>query len=273
MSSANDDVYEVYAVRYAHMAERPRRMNFIVSDPHDDGDMPMDYFVWVITNARRSIVVDTGFDAAEARARGRTLLRLPREGLALLGVDAATVQDVVITHMHYDHAGTLDDFPQAGFHLQDLEMSYATGRHMCRRPFGYAYTADHVKAMVDRVFDGKVVFHDGDGTVAPGVSVHRIGGHTRGLQCVRVSTARGWLVLASDASHYYENMDADAPFPIVYNLADMIDGYGRMRALASSPGQVIPGHDPLVLARYTAPEPSLQGIVARLDVAPAGSGD
>ena len=148
--------YSVYAVRYARMSERPRQQNFIVCDLHDHSNMPMDYFVWVITNDRRTIVVDTGFDAAEAAGRGRELLRLPREGLAMLGVDAATVQDVVITHMHYDHAGTLDDFPQAGFHRQDLEMAYATGRCMAHKPFGYAYTREHVKTMVDKVFDGKV---------------------------------------------------------------------------------------------------------------------
>lgn len=262
------DTYEVYALRYGRMDERPRHTNFISCDPHDDGDMPLDYFIWAIISPRRTIIVDTGFDHTEAESRGRKLLRLPSEALAILGVNAAEVQDVVITHMHYDHAGTLGDFPQAGFHLQELEMSYATGRHMCHQPFGYAYSRGHVKQMVDQVFDGRVVFHDGDREIAPGVSVHLLGGHTRGLQCVRVHTARGWLVLASDASHFYENMEAVAPFPIVYNLADMVDGYTKMRHLAASPDHIIPGHDPLVLARYPAPEPAMQGIVARLDVAP-----
>ena len=268
MTATAPETYQVYAIRYGRMDDRQRRHNFIASDPHDNHHMPMDYFIWAIVNNRRSIVVDTGFDRAEAERRGRQLLRLPSEGLALLGVDAARVQDVIITHMHYDHAGTLGDFPQAGFHLQELEMSYATGRHMCQKPFGYAYSVGHVKDMVDRVFAGKVVFHNGAGEVAPGVSVHHLGGHTQGLQCVRVYTERGWLVLASDASHYYENMEASSPFPIVYNVADMLDGYATMRRLADSPAHIIPGHDPQVLARYPAPEPGLQGIVARLDVAP-----
>ena len=120
--------------------------------------------------------------------------------------------------------------------------------------------------MVRRVYAGRVRFHDGDAELAPGVSVHLIGGHTMGLQVVRVATRRGWVVVASDASHFYANMEEIRPFPIVYNLTDMVEGYDRLRALADSPEHIIPGHDPLVLERYPAPSNSaLQGIVARLD--------
>ena len=86
-----------------------------------------------------------------------------------------------------------------------------------------------------------------------------------GLQVVRVATRRGYVVLASDASHFYANMDEARPFPIVYNVADMMEGWAKLRSLADSPEHVIPGHDPLVLERYPAPSRELQGIVARLD--------
>jgi glyoxylase-like metal-dependent hydrolase (beta-lactamase superfamily II) len=86
-----------------------------------------------------------------------------------------------------------------------------------------------------------------------------------GLQIVRVATRRGWVVLASDASHYYANMEQSRPFPIVYNVGDMVEGWHRAQALADSAAHVIPGHDPLVLERYPAPAKALEGIVARLD--------
>jgi glyoxylase-like metal-dependent hydrolase (beta-lactamase superfamily II) len=72
-------------------------------------------------------------------------------------------------------------------------------------------------------------------------------------------------VLASDASHYYANMEQARPFPIVYNVGDMVEGWRRAHALAASKEHVIPGHDPRVLERYPAPAPALAGIVARLD--------
>jgi hypothetical protein len=79
------------------------------------------------------------------------------------------------------------------------------------------------------------------------------------------ATRRGWLVLASDASHFYANMEQVRPFPIVFSVADMVEGYARLRELADSPAHIIPGHDPLVLQRYPAPASGLHGIVARLD--------
>ncbi len=267
------ETYEVFAIRYGSVAGRLRRDNFIIAPEHPvdshDSEMPLDYFVWAIVNENRTIVVDTGFERTEGDKRGRTITRLPAEGLEIIGIDAAKIEDVIITHLHYDHAGTLDDFPAARFHLQESEMNYATGKHMCHEPFGHAYAADHVCTMVRRVFDGRVAFHDGDAEVAPGISVHWIGGHTAGVQCVRVLTKRGWLVLASDAAHFYENIEGIAPFPIVYSAADMVAGYGKMRGLAESGKHIIPGHDPLVMARYPIAKEGQEDVI-RLDVAPTG---
>jgi len=257
--------YEVYAIKYAHHARRASE-NFIGGDPHD-GPMPLDYFVWLIRGAGREIVVDTGFSAQMAAKRQRNHMRCPTEGLRLLDVDAGTVKEVVVTHLHYDHIGNFDLFPEATFHLQDLEMNYATGRHMGKPVFSGAYEVEDVVGMVRRVYAGRVRFHDGDADLAPGISLHLIGGHTMGLQVVRVATRRGWVVLASDASHFYANMEQARPFPIVYSVAAMVEGYDRLRALADSPAHIIPGHDPLVLERFPAPSngAGLQGIVARLD--------
>lgn len=111
-------------------------------------------------------------------------------------------------------------------------------------------------------------FHDGSSDIAPGISVHWVGGHTDGLQVVRVKTRRGWVVLASDASHFYANMDLQRPFPVVYNVGDMLEGYRTLDALADSHAHVIPGHDPDVLKRYPAAAPGLDGWVVRLDADP-----
>jgi glyoxylase-like metal-dependent hydrolase (beta-lactamase superfamily II) len=265
---SDPETYEVYAIRFGRFEQRLRRDNFTVPPDAHDGPMPIHYFVWAIVNANRTIVVDTGFDHAESGPRQRPLDRLPREGLAMIGVDAAKVENVIITHLHYDHAGTFDHFPAARFHVQELEMNYATGRHMCQASFRHAYTCDHVVGLVRRVFDGRVTFHDGDSEIAPGITVHHVGGHTMGMQCVRVFTKRGWIVLASDAAHFYENMNMGAPFPIVYSVADMLDGHARMKRLAVTPNHVIPGHDPLVMKYYPTPKKALEGVVVRLDVDP-----
>ena len=136
--------YEIFAIRYA-WRDAKRSDHFIGGDPHD-GPMPMDYFTWVIRGEGRTIVVDTGFTAEVSAKRGRTHLRCPIETLPELGIDPDSVEDVVLTHLHYDHVGNWDRFPKARFHLQDKEMQFATGRHMCKDPFRHAYEVEDVVA-------------------------------------------------------------------------------------------------------------------------------
>ena len=85
---------------------------------------------------------------------------------------------------------------------------------------------------------------------------------------MRVKTRRGWVVLASDASHYYEHFQKDRCFTLAYNLGDLLRGYRTLYDLAESPDHIIPGHDPLVLKYYPAVSPALEGIAVRLDVEP-----
>jgi glyoxylase-like metal-dependent hydrolase (beta-lactamase superfamily II) len=258
--------YEVYAIRYATVEKRASE-NFIGGDPHD-GPMPMDYFIWLASGPAGSFVIDTGFGEAAAAARKRTLLRSPAEGLRALGIDAARVPEVVITHLHYDHAGCLPLFPRARFHLQEDELAYATGPLMRHAALRTAFAVDDVLETVRALYSERVALHNGDRELAPGLSLHRIGGHTKGLQVVRLWTARGWLVLASDASHYYANMEEGRPFPIVLDVGAMLDGHERLRALAESPAHIIPGHDPEVMRRYPAAASNLAGIAVRLDREP-----
>lgn len=266
MSQSTLPHYEVYAIRYA-TRDAKRTNNFIGGDPHD-APMPMDYYLWLVRGNGLEFVIDTGFGPEVAKKRGRTLLRHPTEGLALLNVDASKVKDVVITHLHYDHVGTFDCFPAARFHLQDDEMSYATGRHMCLQQFNHGYEVDEVVGMVRLVYKDRVCFHKGDADLAAGLSIHRIGGHTHGLQCVRVHTKRGWVVLASDCSHYYEHFEKKRAFTTVFHVGELMSGYTKLEMLADSPKHIVPGHDPLVMQRYPAVSDELDGIAVRLDEAP-----
>jgi glyoxylase-like metal-dependent hydrolase (beta-lactamase superfamily II) len=265
---SDDATYEVYAIKYARH-DRPAAENYIGGDAHDTSE-PLAYYVWAIKGAQRSFVVDTGFDPQIAKKRGRTLLKPIGEGLKAIGIDAAAVKDVIVSHLHYDHTGNYDLFPAARYHLQDCEMAYATGRCMCHAHMRLPFEEDDVVAMVRKVFAGRVGFHDGADEIAPGISVHRIGGHSKGLQSVRVKTRRGYVVLAADATHLYNHIEQRRVFPITYNVAEVLEGYDTLLRLASSAQHVVPGHDPLVLKRYPAARAGLEDWVARLDADPLG---
>ena len=179
------NAYEIYALRYATMSPRTPNMNFLAPDPHDSAAQDLDYFVWLIRGNGRDILVDTGFNAEEATARARKLTLNPVDALERFGVAAASIRDIIVTHLHYDHAGNLDRFPNARFHLQEREMAYATGRCMCNGLLRHPFSVEHVTQMVRHVYGERVNFYSGDGEVAPGVTVHRVGGHSDGLQVVQ----------------------------------------------------------------------------------------
>ena len=256
--------WQVHAIKYADRNARTRADSFIFDDNHD-APHAMDYFMWLLRKGDRTILVDTGYDDAEAAARQRPIRLDPGAALAPFGLTPDDITEVIVTHLHYDHAGGLALFPNAHLHLQAAEMAFATGPCMCHDTLRMPFTAGHICEAVTRLYRGKLTFHDGSAEIAEGLSVHCIGGHSRGLQAVRVWTQAGWMVLASDAAHFYENVMQRKPFPIVVDLQDMLDGFGKLEALASKPELIVPGHDPLVREIYPV---DLADHITRLDVGP-----
>ena len=260
--------FEVYAVRYATREARSGE-HFHGHDPHDPHDphdvpMPMDYYVWVAVSEDRAVVVDAGFNAEVAAKRGRVHLMCPAEGLGRLGVDSEEVRLVILTHLHYDHVGNLEKFPAATFVVREEEMAFWTGRYAGRPLFRAMVEPKDVLHLVRENFAGRLRFVSDGEEVVPGVEVHRTGGHSRGLQVVRVSTARGALVLASDAAHFYANIEQDRPSSIVTDLPEMYGAFDLVRSLADSPAHMVPGHDPLVMERYPPAKEGLEGVAVRI---------
>lgn len=259
--------YELFAVRYA-TRDAQRSDHFIGGDPHE-GPMPMDYFLWVAVSKERTFVIDCGFTEEVAKKRKRTFIRCPIDALRLLDVDAEQVRDVILTHLHYDHVGNFDRFPQARFHLQEPEIHYATGHYMSYPRLAHSFEVEDVCGIVRLNFAQRVAFYNGSSELAPGVTLHAVGGHSAGLQFVRVHTRRGWVVVASDVTHFYENLESRRPFVTSFHVGEMLDGFEALIAQAPTPAHIVPGHDPLVMKRYPAVSPELEGIAVRLDVMPS----
>lgn len=258
--------YALYAIRYA-MRDARRSDHFVGGDPHD-GPMPMDYFAWVAVGDGRTVMIDTGFTREVAEQRGRTYLRCPVETLAELSIAPGDVQDVILTHLHYDHVGNFDRFPAAQFHLQEREIHYAVGKYMKYPRLAHSFEVDDVCGVVRLNYAKRVTFYDGDAELRPGIRLHRAGGHSAGLQFVSVHTARGWVVLASDVTHFYENMETSRPFTTAFHIGEMLEGFDLLRSVAGSDDRIVPGHDPRVMERYPPAREDLAGVIVRLDVPP-----
>lgn len=260
--------YKVYAIRYGHREGGLRSVDFYLGNPHDphEGPHELTYYLWAIVGEDgRAFVVDAGFTPeTSARRPGRQVDCDPTEVLKALGIDPAVQRDVLLTHLHFDHVGYYAAFPKARFWVHENEMSFWTGRYASREGYKRIIEPEDIIGLVALNFEGRLQHTAATATVAPGITLHAVGGHSPGLQVVRVETGNGAIVLASDAVHFYENLENDAPFCVVHSLQDMYKAFDSVRELADHPENIIPGHDPLVFERYPVVSASLDGYAVEL---------
>ena len=186
----------------------------------------------------------------------------PDKALGRLGIRPEQVTDVIITHMHWDHADGVDLFPKAQVWIQKDEFDYYT--HGARQPEdkdGHV-GLNYITALEKLNAEGRVHLVDGDAKeILPGVTVYTGGRHTFASQYVGVNTKAGRMVIASDNLYLYENLDKHVPIAQTFDAKSNLAAQDRMKGLAASPRLIIPGHDPEVFVRFPKPGDG----VARLD--------
>ena len=246
--------WNVIAVRYATL-ETTRSDAYYRYQAYGEPDGPqiLDYYFWILRRGDETLLVDTGFDPDAGRRRGRTCVIEPATAMAALGVGPDTVSRVVLTHLHYDHIGNLDRFPDAELLVPARELDFWLGPLARRAQFAHAVEAaelGHVLAAVDA---GRVRRLEGGEEIADGVHALHLGGHSPGQMALAIFGTRDGVVLASDAVHFYEELERDRPFGVMADLAEMYEAYDDLREVAGG-GHIVPGHDPAVMERYPAIE-------------------
>jgi glyoxylase-like metal-dependent hydrolase (beta-lactamase superfamily II) len=254
--SDNTTSYEVHGLRYG---SRPgnKATEFYGFHRYGELDEPcsMDYFVWLVRNNDRTVLVDCGYNRDRARENGRytknTLSNDVLDVLARMDVSAADVDHVVLSHMHRDHVGNASRFPNATFSMALEEFDFWTGPRSNRVIFSDTVEPEEVAAVEQLLHEERLLLVDQTAELLPGINAARLAGHTPGQMMTEVATATGSIVLASDAIHYWEEMERDRPFWFFVDLEGMYRSYDVLRELDSRPGTtVIPGHDPLVMSRF-----------------------
>ncbi|MGO4147589.1 N-acyl homoserine lactonase family protein [Paenarthrobacter sp. YAF11_1] len=246
------ELYEVIAVR---VGTRDTHRSDVYLNYHlygeRDGPAVVDYFFWILRNSKRTVIVDTGFGTEAGERRGRHLLLHPVEALERLGIHPGSVKDLVVTHGHYDHVGNVDLFPSATIHMAESEYEFWTSPVAGNTQFSY-YSEDHEIDQLRRAGnERRLRLFTGETSVASGIRLVEVGGHTPGQAMVYVSTTEGVVLLASDAVHFYEELERDMPFTAISDLPRMYEVFENLRGGADKTYCVlIPGHDRDVLMRY-----------------------
>lgn len=252
-----DSTREVLAFRYCERMTN-RAENFLnhhlYGEPNTD--IQMDYYFWVIRDGARTTLVDTGFSPAAGDRRRRAWWTTPADALPAVGIDPASVDTIVVTHAHWDHTGNLHQFPQAQILISQAEYDFWTSPMARRSQFVTHAEADEIAYLQRAEQDQRLTLIEGRHQLAGDVELIEVGGHTPGQLIVTAATATGTVVLASDAVHFYEEVERDRPFAIVADLPAMYQAYDLLAGLAAQPGtHLVAGHDPLVRTRF-APHPA-----------------
>jgi glyoxylase-like metal-dependent hydrolase (beta-lactamase superfamily II) len=208
------------------------------------------YSFWLVDHPRGLTLVDCGFHAPAAARKSIVFERTAVEALALLGIGPAEINAVVLTHLHFDHAGSLPDFPEATVYLQRDELDYFSGPLMRFPLCASGLDAEDLAAVRALQQGGRLVLLRGDSEVLPGVRTHHVGGHTPGTQLVSVTDGPRRVVLTADAAHLYANLSAGVPFPVLHDVPSSCVAFEVISSMDDDATEIIPGHDGEVRRRF-----------------------
>jgi len=203
--------------------------------------------VYVI-EGREKIIVDTTFESVERTkmVSGETVWLSEQQKLPALlkeiNLDPAEVMIAVNTHLHYDHCGNNRLFPNAKFYVQKDELRYAFVPNPGEETLYFSPLMGERPSFWGTRFE----IIDGDVTIAEGVSLIKVPGHTPGSQAVLVDTTKGVYCIAGDAVFLYENLEKWIPVGLHENVTDCFKSMEKMKRLAD---YIIPSHEPEIFGK------------------------
>lgn len=245
MASDSGKIQSVLSVRYG---ERVVRKNDVFYNYGayglPDGDLHMDYNFWVMKSGDKVILMDTGYDISARDWLGEISVMPTPEALKVIELDPLDVDMVITSHFHYDHIGYLGLFENAQVVSGQAEYDYWFGKRDANALEGEFTTAENLVPVEKAKREGRLRLISEPTEVFPGITVYQVGGHCPGEVVALVQTESGPFILASDAAHFYEQIENEWPFFAFTNLDEMRSALTFILKLSKETGAtIIPGHD------------------------------
>ena len=200
---------------------------------------------WLVRASDAIILFDTGLSprAVPGLMRNDPMARFTEADLLVkrldaLGLEPDNVDLVVISHLHYDHAGGAQLFPKSELVVQRDEYAYAHYPASFFESFYYRKNFD-LPGYRWRLLDG-------DTELMPRVTALRTDGHTPGHQSLLVELPEtGPVILAADSCYWQEHIDKERVPGVVWNPTQALHSIKKLKTIARLTGaRIFPGHDP-----------------------------
>ena len=246
--------YEIYALKYATIGH-PFPLKYLVLNAPLKDSMDAIFMFWLIKgNNGKNILVDAGFlqDVEEAKDYDVINYVRPDSMLSGVGLHAAAITDIILTHPHWDHMDGVDLFPNAHVWIQKEDYNYFVGTAW-QKDGGGDFNKRDVRKLLELNLAGKLILVDGDNKeIIPGIKVYTGSRHTFNSQFVQVRTGQDRIILASDNVYTYYNLDhlISAPKDETFDTSAYVKSMVRMKTLVSNLKYIIPGHDALLFSKF-----------------------
>ncbi len=240
---------EVYALKIATAGTVP--VSAIAVGASSNDTVQICYMFWALKRSDgKTILVDAGFTDTTAMMKISGYIR-PNLALAKINVQPKDVTDIILTHPHRDHMDGIDLFPDAMVWMQKEDYNYFVGAAWQKGGSTIGFIKKDVSKLVQRNLDKKLTLVQGDNVeIMPGIRVFIGSKHTFESQFVQITTKNEVVVIASDNSWFYYNLENDLPIPMTLDSKGYIQNLKRMKGMVKDASFVLPGHDPLVFKRF-----------------------
>jgi len=224
-------VWQVYVMEYARSKDQP--WVDLISGMYHDGVMDLPFSFILAKNGDRNVLVDTGFMQDDhngfSRKFGIPTWISPVRMLSEMNLAPEAISDIFITHAHFDHMGSIAEFPNAQIYIQKSELLSWYEAIALPKRFGHLTAIidpDNLRTALDASIEHRVTLIDGDkDNVLPGIHVRLGSGHTIGQQFVLIDTAAGRRVISGDclySRHQLTGRDNDGVYVPLNNATGSV---------------------------------------------------